>query len=546
MVDVTAPTIVACPSNISVNAGASCNAVATWTAPTVTDNCSGATIVQTAGSASGSAFPLGTTTITYTATDGAGLTSSCSFSVTVLDVTAPTIVACPSNIIVNAGGSCNAVATWTAPTVTDNCSGASIVQTAGPLSGSTFALGTTTITYTATDGAGLVTTCSFLVTVLDVTAPTIAGCPGNLTATTNSGLCNGAVVSWTAPTATDNCSGVVLAQTGGPANGGTFPLGTTTVTYTATDGAGLITTCSFSVSVTIQDTDGDGVCDNNDSCPFVTGQIGTACDDGNAATFNDVLNASCVCEGQGFVAVRVKTMLEGPYDPGTDRMKDDLRVAGLIPNAQPYTTAPFSYAGTETINAGVLSVIGDDAIVDWVLVELRSDVTPSLIQARSAALVQRDGDVVGMDGTSAVTFAAMPPGNYRIAVRHRNHLGAMTGTSYTLSSAPIAIDLAVSTTPTFGTDARKSIGGRMVLWGGNARVDAQLKYTGSVNDRDAILVRIGGSVPTAIVNGYYLEDVNLNGQVKYTGGSNDREFILVNILSMPGGSVLSTRPEQLP
>jgi hypothetical protein len=77
-------------------------------------------------------------------------------------------------------------------------------------------------------------------------------------------------------------------------------------------------------------------------------------------------------------------------------------------------------------------------------------------------------------------------------------------------------------------------------------VDAQLKYTGSVNDRDAILVRIGGSVPTAIVNGYYLEDVNLNGQVKYTGGSNDREFILVNILSMPGGSVLSTRPEQLP
>ena len=68
-------------------------------------------------------------------------------------------------------------------------------------------------------------------------------------------------------------------------------------------------------------------------------------------------------------------------------------------------------------------------------------------------------------------------------------------------------------------------------------------YTGSNNDRDPILVVIGGSVPTAVVNGYYLEDTNLTGTVKYTGALNDRDPILVNI----GGLVpTATRVEQLP
>ena len=83
----------------------------------------------------------------------------------------------------------------------------------------------------------------------------------------------------------------------------------------------------------------------------------------------------------------------------------------------------------------------------------------------------------------------------------------------------------------------------MVMWMGNARVDDRLKYTGAANDRDAILLKIGGSVPTAVVNGYFPEDCNLNGQVKYTGGANDRDPILVN---MPGGAVTGQRLQQLP
>ncbi|MBK9420373.1 MAG: HYR domain-containing protein [Flavobacteriales bacterium] len=140
--DATAPVIAGCPANISLSAGASCNAVATWTAPTVSDNCSGSSIAQTAGLASGAAFPLGTTTVTYTATDAASNTATCSFTVTVTDATAPVIAGCPANISLSAGGSCNAVATWTAPTVSDNCSGSSIAQTAGLASGAA-PLGTT-------------------------------------------------------------------------------------------------------------------------------------------------------------------------------------------------------------------------------------------------------------------------------------------------------------------------------------------------------------------------------------------------------------------
>ncbi len=270
VVDATIPTIVSCPSNISVNAGAACNAVASWVAPTVSDNCSGASIVQTAGPASGSAFPLGVTTITYTATDGSGNTSTCSFTVTVNDVTAPTIVSCPANITVNAGAACTAVANWVAPTVSDNCSGASMAQTAGPVSGSAFPLGVTTITYTATDGSGNTSTCSFTVTVVDATIPTIVSCPSNISV--NAGAACNAVASWVAPTVSDNCSGASIVQTAGPASGSAFPLGVTTITYTATDGSGNTSTCSFTVTVN------DVTAPTIVSCPAnITVNAGAAC-----------------------------------------------------------------------------------------------------------------------------------------------------------------------------------------------------------------------------------------------------------------------------
>ena len=105
--DNTNPVIAGCPSNITVSANASCQAMVNWTAPTVSDNCGGAlTLIPTKNP--GTVFNLGTTLVTYTATDAAGNTSTCSFNVIVQDNTNPVIAGCPSNITVSANASCQA------------------------------------------------------------------------------------------------------------------------------------------------------------------------------------------------------------------------------------------------------------------------------------------------------------------------------------------------------------------------------------------------------------------------------------------------------
>jgi hypothetical protein len=251
-----------------------------------------------------------------------------------------------------------------------------------------------------------------------------------------------------------------------------------------------------------------------------------------------------IVKGPTHVKLAAKVLLEGAYDPGSGLMRDDLRVASLIPSAQPHTGVfPLvGEGGLGTVAAPVLAVSGANAIVDWVFVELRDKAAPSTVLASRSALVQRDGDIVDTDGVSPVLFTA-PVNQYHVAVRHRNHLGAMTSQPVLLSREALPLDFSNSGLVTWGVEARKSINGTMVLWAGNSAVDGILKYTGDGNDRDPVLVRIGGSVPTNMAQGYEATDINLNGEVKYTGDGNDRDPILVNI----GGSVpTATRSEQLP
>src|SRR5690606_20756002 len=250
--DNIAPTIT-CPSDITVsNDAGQCDTVVTWTAPTGADNCAGA--VVTSSHNPGDTFPIGVTTVTYTITDAAGLTNSCSFNVTVNDTENPTI-ACPGNITVsNDTGNCDAVVTWTAPTGADNCT--SFMVTSSHNSGDTFSIGTPIVTYTITDIAGLTNSCSYNVTVNDTENPTI-DYPRNITVSNDTGNCD-AVVTWTAPTSADNCAGAVVTSSHN--SGDTLPIGTTTVTYTITDAAGLTNSCSF--DVTVNDTEAPTI-----SCP---------------------------------------------------------------------------------------------------------------------------------------------------------------------------------------------------------------------------------------------------------------------------------------
>lgn len=243
-------------------------------------------------------------------------------------------------------------------------------------------------------------------------------------------------------------------------------------------------------------------------------------------------------------SVSVRMYLDGCYNTTEHRMNDQLRANNQVPASEPYSGLSFALpgGGGETLGSGLLATTGDDAIVDWVVVELRSATMPAQIVEAQCALLQRDGDVVAADGSSVLHFSA-PEGDYHIAVRHRNHLGCMTATTRSLTTAATMVDFGLSATATYGTDARNLKDGRMLLWSGNVVRDGALRYTGSGNDRDPILQAIGGSVPTVTTTGYGPGDVNMDGVVKYTGSGNDRDALLQNI----GGSVpTQARMEQLP
>ena len=146
----------------------------------------------------------------------------------------------------------------------------------------------------------------------------------------------------------------------------------------------------------------------------------------------------------GPIALQAKVLLQGSYPFGGSMMYDSLRSQGLISLTEPYTAAAnFAHVGEgggETITSSVLQQTGIDAIVDWVFVELRSATDSTQVVTTRSALVQRDGDVVDVDGTSILTFNVATPTDYYIAIRHRNHLGAMTANSYALSTTPVIVD----------------------------------------------------------------------------------------------------------
>lgn len=235
--------------------------------------------------------------------------------------------------------------------------------------------------------------------------------------------------------------------------------------------------------------------------------------------------------------------LEGAYDQVSGLMRDDLRGLGLLPSTEPYTALGYSLitGGSATAIEGLFATTGSNAVVDWVFVELRDANDPNTVMATSVGLVKRNGQVVSTSGEE-LSFRVLP-GQYHVAFRHRNHLGFMTAAPVQLVAEPVLLDMTLASTPTWGTNARKQVGEKMVMWTGNVLNDDRLKYTGAGNDRDPILAAIGGTVPTATSQGYRLEDTNLDGIVRYTGANNDRDPILANI----GGIVpTDVRMQQLP
>jgi hypothetical protein len=172
--DTTAPILSGTPDDIHANATGPGGAVVTFTPPTAADAVDGDVVVQSDW-ASGSEFPLGTTVVTFSATDSAGNTASSTFQVIVTDQTAPIISGTPNDVILITASSSGALASFDLPTAYDQVDGA-VTVTSSHTSGSVFGLGKTTVTFTATDAAGNTATTSFEVWVqYSATPPAITG-----------------------------------------------------------------------------------------------------------------------------------------------------------------------------------------------------------------------------------------------------------------------------------------------------------------------------------------------------------------------------------
>ena len=273
-----------------------------------------------------------------------------------------------------------------------------------------------------------------------------------------------------------------------------------------------------------------------------------------------------------FIATGARAFLEGAYNTANGLMSDALRSGtNLIPLTDPYRAAPYSGAFTHVNNPNAESALGtvftnqasaDNDIVDWVFLELRNtNASPgnTVLQTRSA-LIQRDGDIVDIDGVSPVTFNNMVAGNYALSVRHRNHLGlsiepvASPRTLGEAKSTAFTTRLINFTTATsgqlFGTSANyttkshPTLTNVNVLWGGNANFNPNVKYTGLANDKDYILVTTLANNPSTVLsNVYSAADINLNRVVRYNGLANDKDFLYLTVLQ---STTVAQRLQSLP
>jgi len=258
------------------------------------------------------------------------------------------------------------------------------------------------------------------------------------------------------------------------------------------------------------------------------------------------LSAGTVQISEGFINAELKIninprlFLQGPLlAPVTaGLMNDNLRSANYLP-----TTSP--YADAATCNASVFNITGNNAIVDWVWIELRDPSDNTKMISGKSALVQRDGDVVALDGASNVIMSAAPT-NYYVVVKHRNHLGAMSSGVIALSETPVTVDFTTNALSTYGTNARTILAsGKMALWAGDVNGNGQVRYLGPGNDtntiKDTVLAQTGNTTNSNYYpfTGYYNADINMNGQIRYLGPGNDTNMLKDIVLSHPANNSLS-------
>ncbi|OGU60715.1 MAG: hypothetical protein A3K31_00195 [Ignavibacteria bacterium RIFOXYA12_FULL_35_25] len=192
--------------------------------------------------------------------------------------------------------------------------------------------------------------------------------------------------------------------------------------------------------------------------------------------------------------INSKIYLQGAYE--NSQMRSNLRGSNLIPLSQPYISGPWFYNGYETASSI------PNEVVDWILVELRSDLSSSTTIAKRAAFIRSDGSIVDLDGYSPVNFYGINNGEYYIILRHRNHLSIMSANKVALTEFSTLYDFTDSNTSAYGNELAVLGDGKYGMYSGDGDVN------GIVNVLDYGIV--GNKL---FQTGYLLGDLDLNGTV---------------------------------
>jgi len=493
-------------------------------------------------------LPIGTTTIELESLDSLDGLSSCTFDVTVFDDKAPKWMEPDSlEIFVTSDSSfCGVIVDYGFPIIHEICL-ATVELIEGLGSGSLYPIGATVDVYQATDVSGNTSTYDVNIIVQDKGLPKFDNYSDTLTYFTTPNSCLGEV---TLPSfsATDNCSlnpTILCGQPPGQIwNGGSSPFSSDEYWFSAIaeDDSGnqniweslvrvidnqnpLMMCKDITIAIETNDTTYISAMDIDngsfDNCQIVTlsvfpsvftsNEIGAntvtmrAIDTyGNISTCQATVNInsnstslySKIFLGGSAPDPNIGLMNDNLPNPNvvnssnTDLMRDDLRTLSDFPLISPYGT-------DESIALPVLAVVGSDAIVDWVKIELRDPTNPTLVIATRSALLQRDGDIVDLDGISAVALAYS--GNAYIVIDHRNHLGIMSATPVMLSGSA-SYDFTTAQHQAYGTNAMMDMGGVYGMIGGDANGSNSI----SAADRADVWNNRNAS-------GYHDHDANLNG-----------------------------------
>ncbi len=341
---------------ITINSGSSVAAsdsriVAFLAAASATDNVG---VVGAISNNAPSSFPVGTTTVTFTATDAAGNTGTDTADVTITftDIDDPAVTA-PGDlaITINSGSSVAAsdsriVAFLAGVSATDNVGVVGAISNNAP---SSFPVGTTTVTFTATDAAGNTgtDTADVTITFTDIDDPAVTA-PGDLAITINSGSSVAAsdsrIVAFLAGvSATDNVGVVGAISNNAPSS---FPVGTTTVTFTATDAAGNTGTDTADVTITFTDIDDPAVTAPGDLAITINSGSSVAASDSRIVAFLAAASAT-----------------------------DNVGVVGAISN-----NAPSSFpVGTTTVTFTATDAVGNTGAATATITIIAGDSEPPLV-----------------------------------------------------------------------------------------------------------------------------------------------------------------------